>query len=183
MALNSISQVLTGLEAQYQSPERQQLQRLLQCWVEAVGPAAATQTQPLAVQRGVLRVATSSAAWAQNLMFDRRRILEKLNPHLPTPLTDIRFSTAQWQDRKAIVSSFGSEQQTQLWQAHPSRLAAVPQPRSTEFSDPTQAFQQWAASVQSRMQDLPLCPECQCPTPAGELDRWSVCAHCAAKQW
>jgi predicted nucleic acid-binding Zn ribbon protein len=30
---------------------------------------------------------------------------------------------------------------------------------------------------------LPRCPQCQCPTPPGELERWSVCAVCATQRW
>ncbi|NEP50291.1 MAG: DUF721 domain-containing protein, partial [Moorea sp. SIO3C2] len=32
-------------------------------------------------------------------------------------------------------------------------------------------------------QNLPLCPQCKCPTPPGELQRWDVCGLCAIKQW
>ncbi|NJL81148.1 MAG: hypothetical protein HC917_24425 [Richelia sp. SM2_1_7] len=39
-------------------------------------------------------------AWAQNLTFERQRLLKKLNKILPTPLVDIRFSTARWQRTK-----------------------------------------------------------------------------------
>ncbi len=30
---------------------------------------------------------------------------------------------------------------------------------------------------------LPLCPSCNAPTTPGELQRWRLCCHCAAKQW
>ncbi len=32
-------------------------------------------------------------------------------------------------------------------------------------------------------QETILCPQCQCPTPPKELDRWSCCALCASKKW
>lgn len=27
------------------------------------------------------------------------------------------------------------------------------------------------------------CPRCHCPTPVFEIERWSVCAFCIARQW
>ncbi|UBF24893.1 DciA family protein [Kovacikia minuta CCNUW1] len=186
MTFKSLHHVLDTLETSYQPQERQQLQRLLQCWTEVVGPVVAVQTRPLSIQRGVLRVATSSSAWAQNLVFERQRILEKLNAKLLLSLTDIRFSTAQWQNAASPFTSPSLEQQAELWQNHPSRLSGQHgfQHRQTlEPSDPKLAFQSWAQRVRSRSQDLPLCPHCHCPTPPGELNRWQVCAHCVAKRW
>jgi predicted nucleic acid-binding Zn ribbon protein len=43
------------------------------------------------------------------------------------------------------------------------------------------AFQKWADQIRWRSQGLPLCPQCRCPTPMGELQHWSVCALCAVK--
>ncbi|AOW99895.1 hypothetical protein BJP34_10915 [Moorena producens PAL-8-15-08-1] len=48
---------------------------------------------------------------------------------------------------------------------------------------PEAAFKHWAKMMQMRSQNLPLCPQCQCPTPPGELQRWDVCGLCAIKQW
>lgn len=185
MSLKSLHSVLGSLETQYQPKEQRQLQRLLQSWAEVVGPVVAAQAQPTSVQRGILRVATSSSAWAQNLVFERQRILDKLNTKLSLSLTDIRFSTAQWQT-PALLADSGSEQQAQLWQQHPSRLVkrlTLTPSKAPEPVDSTQAFQNWAKAVRSRSQDLPLCPHCHCPTPPGELERWQVCALCAAKHW
>jgi predicted nucleic acid-binding Zn ribbon protein len=189
MSLKSLHSVLGSLETQYQSREQRQLQRILQCWAEVVGPVVAAQAQPTSIQRGVLRVATSSSAWAQNLVFERQRILEKLNAKISSCLSDIRFSTAQWQNPVTAINA-GSEQQAQLWQQHPSRLIQPLSSTRTDTGaevplpvDSTQAFQNWARAVRSRSQDLPLCPHCHCPTPPGELERWQICALCAAKTW
>lgn len=187
MPLKSLHQLLGSLGNQYQPHEQQQIQRLRQSWAEVVGPVVAAQTFPVSVQRGVLRVATSSSAWAQNLVFERQRILEKLNTQLFMNLTDIRFSTAQWQESQTASTAPGSEQQAQLWREHPSRLPEALRSPGTqperEATDPVQVFQTWAKTMRSQMRHLPLCPSCQCPTPPGELDRWHVCALCAAKQW
>lgn len=184
MPFKSINHVLDQLGDRYRLHDQQHSQRLLKAWVEAVGPVVAAQTRPLSMANEVLRVATSSAAWAQNLVFERQRILAKLNVLLSLSLTDIRFSSAQWQTHAR--STFDEELQTQLWQ-HPSRLTdavrAVGAPRSEHLTDPLLAFQHWKTIMRSRTQNLPFCPQCQCPTPSGELKRWALCSLCAAKQW
>ncbi len=192
MSLKPLNQVLTSFDSQRQRQEQGHFQKLLRGWVDVVGPVVATQTQPLAIHRGVLKVATSSPAWAQNLVFERQRIMDKLNQLLSLDIVDIRFSTAQWHSTPVVASFPGEEQQTQLWQQHPSRLThqAAPSrnllqqlPEKENFLDPLTAFKKWELMVRSRSHQLPLCPECKCPTPEGELKRWQVCAICAPKQW
>ena len=187
MSLKSLHDVLGSLENHYKRSDQQQFQHLLQCWTQVVGSVVAAQTRPLSIYRGVLKVATASSVWSQNLNFERQRILEKLNAHLATPLVDIRFSAARWDSQPEIASSSGSELQDSLWQNHPSRvpmsgrlgkLASL-----KELTDPKAAFQFWAKRIQQRSQHLPLCPRCHCPTPPGELQRWSLCSLCAAKRW
>lgn len=187
MPLQSLQQVLGVLETQYKP---QPIQQVIQCWPEVVGPIVAAQTRPLSLQRSILRVATSSAAWAQNLVFERQRILEKLNNQLSLALTDIRFSTAQWTQPAAAKTSFGAQEQALLWQAHPSRLpesnqlaSLAPVTAASGLTDPVEVFHNWTRIVKSRTHHLPNCPQCHCPTPPGELDRWQVCSLCAAKQW
>ncbi|MGA7933784.1 MAG: hypothetical protein WCA35_09575, partial [Kovacikia sp.] len=83
-------------------------------------------------------------------------------------------------------TDLASQQQIELWQNHPSRLSGQHNPRqklAQELTDPKLAFQNWAQRVRSRSQNLPLCAHCSCPTPPGELERWEVCALCAAKRW
>ncbi len=184
MPFQSLSGVLGHLDQHYTTPERQQYRRLLALWGETVGPNVALQTRPIAIQRGVLNVATASAAWAQNLAFERQRILAKLNAALSLNLTDIRFSTAQWYV-PAPAAMPESDMQTQIWQQHPSRLGVELKTTRSHFvtnaRDPQQAFAQWEKLMRSRVQHLATCPKCLCPTPPGELERWEVCSICAAK--
>jgi predicted nucleic acid-binding Zn ribbon protein len=186
MPLSSLQQVLGGLEDRDNWQKRKQFRQLLQCWVDVVGSVVAAQTQPVFIQRHVLQVATSSAAWAQNLAFERQRILEKLNACLPYTITDIRFSTAQWRSEKTRQLYSNTTESSILWQDHPSRISIAPVPTPTpsprSVRDPQTAFQRWAATVRDRSRHLPACPLCQCPTPPGELQRWSVCAICAVKK-
>jgi predicted nucleic acid-binding Zn ribbon protein len=193
MPFISLTQVIHGLENQDRWEKRRQFRQLVSSWAEVVGGVVAAQTRPLYVQRQVLHVATSSSVWAQNLAFERQRILEKLNAKLTYSLTDIRFSTAQWQlpQKRGAISS----ESDILWQEHPSQLNrqftartsrspshASVSPTLSSPPDPQAAFQSWANTIRDRTRSLPACPICQCPTPPGELQRWSVCALCAAKQ-
>ncbi|MBE9207377.1 DUF721 domain-containing protein [Nostoc sp. LEGE 06077] len=181
MSWKSVNDILGFLEQQARWQE-QPLPKVLHFWAEVVGVVAAKHTQPLVIQRDVLRVATSSAAWAQNLAFKRQIILLKLNEKLPTPLVDIRFSTAGWQHPSATPPQplTGSPQE------HPSylgNLSNVPPDASPTRENPQSAFGLWAEKMQVRSHGLPLCPQCQSPTPPGELQRWQVCAICASKQF
>lgn len=190
MSLKSLHQVLNTLENQAGWEARKQFQHLLRSWETVVGQVVAAQTRPISLQWGVLRVATSSSAWAQNLMFERQRILEKLNAQLSAPLVDIRFSTAHWQQR--ALNQTNTVELSSLWQEHPSYVPGLTGPQAEQSkqgqavedkSNPEVAFQQWAREVRLRSQRLPLCPRCQCHTPPGELQRWGVCALCAPHQW
>jgi predicted nucleic acid-binding Zn ribbon protein len=185
MSFRSLHQVLGFLESQASWKGRRQFQQLLACWAELVGPAVAAQTRPVGIQRRVLQVATSSSVWAQNLAFERFRILEKLNARLPLGLTDIRFSSAQWQADYGNAVSTTASDAIGMWRDHPSRLADAPMahPSTPETIDPHTAFRNWARRMRARSQHLPLCPACHSPTPVGELERWSVCSLCAAQQF
>jgi predicted nucleic acid-binding Zn ribbon protein len=183
-SFKSLNQLMGAIANQDGWQPQRQFNQVLACWFETVGPVVAAHTRPVAIQRQVLQVATSSAAWAQNLAFERRRILAKLNSQIPTKLTDIRFSTAQWHNKPS--SSPSTEPSLAIWRDHPSRLpdAAIQnQPFPESRQHPQETFQRWADGIKRRSQHLPLCPCCHCPTPKGELERWSICALCAAKQW
>ncbi len=183
--IQSLSQILGGLESQDNWKGRQQLQQVLSRWSSVVGEAVAAQTRPTGIQRRVLLVAASSSAWAQNLGFERVRILEKLNALTTFNLTDIRFSTGQWRSEYSLIAANISESAI-LWRDHPSRVAnlSLPPVRPAPVAaDSQSAFRNWARVMRSRAQHLPLCPACQCPAPPGELSRWQVCSLCAAQQF
>lgn len=186
MSFQSLPQLLNSISGQESWRERQQFQLLLACWAEVVGPSVAAQTRPIALQRRVLQVATSSAVWAQNLAFERHRILDKLNARLPLNLTDIRFSSGHWRAEFRRDGVENSAETVILWREHPSRVTEVSRPRSFKppiARDPQTAFRNWAKTVRLQSQHLPLCPVCHAPTPEGELIRWSVCSLCAAQQF
>ncbi|MBD2388720.1 DUF721 domain-containing protein [Cylindrospermum sp. FACHB-282] len=180
MSFKSVNDILGGLQqqAKWQEPP---LQGLLKCWAEVVGVVVAAHSRPVSIQRDVLSVATSSAAWAQNLTFGRQQLLLKINQKLPTPLVDIRFSSANWR----LPPEEQKPEQTVLPHEHPSYLGdeifSVPNVTPT-LKNVNAAFGDWARAMQMRSHHLPLCPQCQCPTPPGELQRWSVCSLCSTKR-
>ena len=47
---------------------------------------------------------------------------------------------------------------------------------------PHESLQNWLEKVKMRSQILPLCPQCNSPTPQTELDRWHLCCHCMAQE-
>lgn len=179
MSLKSVNNILSILKAQghWQEPP---LQVLLKCWHEIVGNNIATHCRPVSVQRDVLRVATSSAAWSQNLTFERQNLLLKVNQKLATPIQDIHFSTAEWRNSPII----SKKREVISPSEHPcfqkELLNSNCQVSSPSVSVNT-AFEKWANTIKMRSNNLPHCPKCQCPTPPGELERWSVCALCSAK--
>lgn len=185
MSFQSLERILGSIQEQSRWQE-QPFQLVLKCWAEVVGAGVAAHTRPQSIQRQVLWVATSSGVWAQELSFGRQRILAKLNVHLPNPLQDIRFSTAQWQRPQNSKPDRGDPVKTDLSRNHPSWVVNSPNPTNSKkasYNNPNDAFQNWAKLMQARSRQLPLCPQCHCPTPAGELQRWKVCSICAAKKW
>lgn len=175
MTLEPVNQVL-GKFRKTQSRQQQEFRKLQQAWTEIVGPTVAAQTQPSQItSQQVLLVATSSAVWAQNLAFERQRILAKLNAFLDKPLTDIRFSTSQWRSQRPQTK------RQQSWM--PRSLASNPpqaeRPQATQNHQ--EVFERWSERVKAQAQKNPLCPQCHCATPLAELQRWSVCALCAVR--
>ncbi len=185
MAFTSLQHELGQLHRQPNWQVQRHLQRVLAHWIEIVGAVVAAQTHPYSIQRDVLYVATSSPIWAQNLAFQRQTIIDKLNTRLANQsLSDIRFSTQHWQSRPSSPKQ--TEAAERLWTEHPCRIQAgsiVKVNRSKPICDPNQAFQQWAIAMQARSRQLPICSSCQCHAPAGELQRWGICAMCVIQQW
>jgi predicted nucleic acid-binding Zn ribbon protein len=190
MTFEPMGRVIHSLQEQQTWREYRQFQTLLQVWETVVGKAVAAQTRLLwLTPQRVLKVATSSGVWAQNLTFERHRILAKLNQalNLNPPLTDLQFSTRQWQ-LPSLKNSFPqTDQQSNptLWaggRRPVNPLASSPATCPTQPLDPETAFQNWSNTLKRRDRHLPLCRQCQCPTPAAELERWSICALCSARQ-
>lgn len=180
--LESIDDILSFVEDQPQWQGVREFRRLLKYWPEIVGATAAKHTRPYTAFQDVLYVATSSSTWAQELKFKRRTILKKLNLQFSIPLTDIRFSSAQWQEELASESS--STNFPLDLSNNSSENITSSDVTSTDLSDHLKPiFPDRTEARRVKVQTLPLCPQCQCSTPTEELRRWHVCALCAVKQW
>ena len=180
MAFNSLNHLIITLTKQPGWARYQRYYRLCQYWNEMIDPKIVSHTRPLYIQRNSLWVATSSSVWSQHLSLQRHLFLKNINVRFPQePLVDIRFSSAKWHNSQLIADTF-------VESSHPSKIdftASLPQTTSDNFTTPAIAFQRWTESMKARAQGMTLCPQCHCPTPSGELKRWSLCMHCATKQW
>ncbi len=183
MSFQSLDRVFQRVINQPGWETQRQFHHLLREWQGVVKPKIAQQTRPLYISRKILWIATSSSVWAQHLTFKRHQILKQLNAKLALSLVDIRFSTAQWhhQSNSKSQNNFEAAQSS----SHPSSLPHnLPNPVPTASSNQVQAaLQNWLSALEVRSQYLPTCPQCQCPTPEGELQRWQVCAICATQEW
>ncbi len=194
MDIQPLNGILKGIGSRGEWDEQRQLKRLMGQWEAIVGASVAQHSCPLEVHNGILQVATSTAVWSQNLSFERRRILKKLNQRAHFKilgLKEIRFSTAQWHNRPGssgavtVDKRLNSYQQQIQWQQHPSRLPPPEneQPHPEEAESATQAFDRWSQRRQQQINQVPPCPQCKTPAPEGELQRWGVCAFCMTQQW
>jgi len=67
-------------------------QSALELWPEIVGETVANNTEPVDVEHGRLTVKTETPAWRQELQFQKKKIIEKINTKLNKKvIKDIRF--------------------------------------------------------------------------------------------
>ena len=187
MSLEGLSHLIKGLESQESWQVQRQFRTVLKHWPKSVGFAVAKKTRPTGIQRDLLYVATATAAWAQTLSYERYNILKKLNRYQHRPLKGIRFSTAQWAQPTRLTPPAKSHEQ------HPSYIGHIPSLSLSQDSHlsnhlsvsqdtPSAAFERWAATLRSMQKTQAVCPQCRCHCPQGELDRWTMCALCAAQR-
>lgn len=175
----SLEQILAAIAKQPGWEEQELYQQALKSWSLVVTPQEAVNSHPLYISRQILWIATSSSVWAQHLSLKRLSFLKKLNSCLVKgQLNDLRFKSTAW----PIVSQTSYVPECS---PHPSTLPVKDLqsslddiPKTTEVIT---VFERWVKIRALRYQDLPLCPNCQAPTPPGELQRWGVCGCCSHK--
>lgn len=184
MHFNSVDQILSRLERQPGWERFREYRQLLQCWNNTVNRNTALHTRPLHISRQVLWVATSSAARAQELSFQRYTLLKRLNKQLTFDLKDIRFSSSEWHQTRD-----SSEQNTlpifKISDRHKSKATLARSSKSNSQSSSTSAKQaalQWLKTLEDRQPSI-FCPSCNAPTSEEELKRWNLCHHCVAQKW
>lgn len=188
MSLNAIGQVFHQLEQQPVWRSRGQFRRVLESWSAVVGPAVARQSKPVRIEHNVLYVAVINPMWAQTLTLERLTILTKLNQHLQINLSDLRFSSGDWFRRpnpKHPAAPPTLDDLPAWFRQHPSfepGVLSTPLPTNHPLTA-QESFQRWAKLAQGMASQRILCPLCRCPTPPGELKRWSCCSICAAKRF
>ena len=185
MYFNSVEQILTQLEKQPGWEKFRDYRQLLKCWHNTVNQNTAKHTRPLHITRQVLWVATSSAARAQELSFQRYTLLKRLNKQLSFTLKDIRFSSSGWHQTTYEQSTpqiifHASEKQS-------ASNAIEPIEDTPEQSSPATkakiAAQRWLEKVDRNSSSWLSCPQCNSPTSKKEIERWNSCYLCVAQKW
>ncbi len=180
----SLDKILSKITQQPEWSEYQQYQQLLKCWQQVINQKILQNTRPLYFSRGILGIATSSAVWAQELTLQRYSLIKKLNKNLNFRVKDIRFTPARWDDTINQVNQSYLAKKVD----NAENIAVLPfgQPIAEQNmaapKTPHESLQNWLEKVKMRSQTLPLCPQCNSPTPQKELERWHLCCHCMAQQ-
>lgn len=186
MPLDAIGRVFNQLEQQPAWRSRGQFRRILDRWPDIVGQAVARQAKPARIEQNILYVAVINPMWAQTLTFERITILHKLNQQLQLDLADLRFSSGDWFRRPRSKATPPTRDDLPDWfRQHPSfepEAISTPPPAHHPLTA-AESFQRWAKLAQGMAANRMLCPTCRCPTPPGELKRWSCCSICAAKRF
>ena len=198
MQFNSVEQILTQLEQQPGWEKFREYRQLLKCWDKTVNQKIAQHTRPLYINRQVLYIATSSAARAQELSFQRYTLLKRLNKQLAFDLKDLRFSSSQWHQKtsqpeiSSLMFTPGKRQisEVDLAPSIYTQQASVrgnSKASSTSSTSPKDramdAAQRWLRKIEQKSSRSFPCPECNCLTSNAELARWNTCYHCIAQKW
>lgn len=175
MALEGLHAVLSQLKKTHWK-DQQSFEKLASLWPEIVGAAVAAQTRPVKLSdQGILYVTVSSGVWAQNLAFERVRLLKKVNMAWNGAVKDIYFSTRDW--HRSPTVRLRQALDLQLITGPTLKMpGGRPQPK-----DARDAFSRWSLAVQKQAKGNAFCPLCQCPTPLEELKRWSHCSLCLSR--
>ncbi|MEY4519603.1 MAG: hypothetical protein RLZZ499_2203 [Cyanobacteriota bacterium] len=187
---NSVEQILTQLENQPGWEKFRAYRQLLQCWERVVNQQIAQYTRPLYINRQILYVATSSAARAQELSFQRYTLLKRLNQQLTTEIKDLHFSSSQWHQKtylqetqalftisdrhKTIIPRVDAALKQDHQETKANSLSAQDRAKN--------AAQRWLRTIE-QTKDTLACPQCNSRVSQAELSRWNLCHHCVAQKW
>ena len=183
--MRSLDKILSKITQQPEWQEYQQYQQVLKCWYkEVVNRKISQNTRPIYFSRGVLGIATSSAVWAQELNLQRYSFLKKLNKNLNFQVKDIRFTPAPWHDLAMEQNKANNPKKNDKKTNIGAYSTKLPE-SNVSISNPKtvhESLQNWLDKVKMRSQVLPLCPQCNSPTPQEELKRWHLCCHCMSRE-
>lgn len=180
MSFLSLEQIFNQIQAQPEWRKYKKYTEIRKYWDKVVSSKAVSHSQPVFIQKDILWVATSSSTWAQELNLQRYQLCQQLNRLIADNLVDIRFSPAYWQQVQLNLAP--NPAQASVSQQHPSlidvSLLDLSALEPSQVTTPLQAYQNWLKAYKQITKNLPLCPQCSCPTPPGELERYSICSHC-----
>jgi len=89
---NVLEQTLNKLGLEKKVKEK----RALDLWSEVIGDKIKSHTQATYVNQGVLFITVDNSAWAHQLLFMKKKFINKINKRLKTKLiTDIRFKSGK----------------------------------------------------------------------------------------
>ncbi|MGD1901563.1 MAG: DciA family protein [Geitlerinemataceae cyanobacterium] len=203
MEFDPLAKIVDRLRPSFRSPAQQQLDAIVAIWCETFGASLADRARPIQYERGILTIAVRQSIWAQQLAAQTHPLLEQLCPHLPPEIAiaSLRFRVAphrlgpsapqtearepgphpsRWPNPDAPPKKQPNSQpknQPDNQQKKPASLAPRQPPAPPETNSLDRLTERWSRRL-DRPDSRP-CPRCQCPTPPGELDRWSMCAPCA----
>ncbi len=189
---NSVEQILTQLEQQPGWEKFRDYRQLLKCWHNTVNQNTAKHTRPLYITRQVLWVATSSAARAQELSFQRYSLLKKLNNQLPFTLKDIRFTSSGWhqathqENTKEILFKIPKQQKSKNIATEKDLVEEQLENELKQSSPSTKAkivAKRWLEKVNQSQSSWLSCPNCGSQTSSAEIERWNMCYLCIAQKW
>ena len=190
MFFDSVEQILAQLEQQPGWEKLREHRQLLKCWHDTVSRNTAQHTRPLYISRQVLWVATSSAARAQELSFQRYTLLKKLNNQLPFVLKDVRFSSSQWHQATAqntLNTNLFSISEQQKFKHNPIEYQSLNfksnKDHISSSTDAKLAARRWLETIKKKSSSFSCCPQCNAATPMEEIERWNFCYHCIAQKW
>jgi predicted nucleic acid-binding Zn ribbon protein len=91
-SLVPIGSLIDQLMQEYRKDGPSVLERICQCWSDAVGEDAAREAKPCAIKGEMLLVHVSSPVWVHHLHFQKQDILKRLHESgASVTLTDIKF--------------------------------------------------------------------------------------------
>jgi predicted nucleic acid-binding Zn ribbon protein len=211
MHFDSVEQILTQLETQPGWEKFRAHRQLLKCWSRVVNQQTAQHTRPLYINRQILYVATSSAARAQELAFQRYTLLKRLNQQqqlileIKDEIKDIRFSSSQWhqptysQETPAALFTISDRQKTKITpDPAPDPAVALKLAKKGAKADNSlnnlsntispseqakKAAQRWLRGIEQQLATTLACPKCNSVISQAELNRWNLCHHCVAQKW
>lgn len=155
-------------------PKLKELLEIQQHWSECVPKKAAQHSRVEGFDgKGILCVTVESSVWAQQLTYQRLKIIKRLNRYVSQPIRDIKFSAAKWNQTPWRPHDRTSEHHPSRWHnPDPNREVSPP------TDDPQRALARFRDTVERRSRHLPPCPQCGAATPPGELERWGSCCIC-----